>query len=179
MLEFIKYHTGISLLVNVVIFAILSSILYKIRPSEYIRLRYKDWLTNTLTGGFFIWIPLIVSNLILLVSCDGNPTLSILSFIYTILIMFVFIYYCEFFTINKITNLFKMLLICLLWICVYLLTVDVLYTVFCRFNLIRFIDFSSYLPKSDKLSNKDFLNIFMVIVPLAFTRLNNYLKENK
>lgn len=179
MLEFIKYHTGISLLINSLIFVISSFILYKIRRSKYKKLGYKDWLTDTLIGGFFIWIPLIVSNFIFLVSCEGSPFESIPILIVTILTMVVFIYYCECFTTNKITNLFKMLLICVLWICVYLLTVVVFYTVFCRFNLIKFIDFSSYLPKSDKLNNKDFLNIFMVIVPLAFTRLNNYLKENK
>lgn len=132
---------------------------------------FGKWTTTTYRGFFLFWVSQIIAYSLLLsanspyfLNTTGNKL-----WLYGTLIMFVLtlatvFYYCKPFAGKRYGKFLWKLVRCIPWVVIDLLVID-------------WINFTKGLPKVDALDNKKFLNIFMVIVPIIFSKFDDFIKN--
>lgn len=135
------------------------------------KLSYRNWMVNSFLGTTLIWFELFITYSILLKSICANTILKLFVLIVETFLFLLFVNFCEYYFKNWLTKSLKIIGSCFLIVMVDYLVISLCYIGFCHYNIKSFIDIDNLLPKGNgsQLTNKDYLSIFMVIIPLAFS----------
>ena len=152
---------------------------YSTKHRSSTKLSYWKWMGNSLGGANFIWLELFLTYTILLTSISGNVILKLFVLIVETFLVLLYVNFCEFYFTNWFTKLLKIIGSCVLIVLVDYFVIALCYIGFCHYNIKSFIDIDNFLPKGNgsQLTNKDYLSIFMVIVPLGFSGIGTKLRK--
>ncbi|GAA0812013.1 hypothetical protein [Ligilactobacillus aviarius] len=173
-------NVTIKILLLTLVLWVISFIVYRIfRPFFWTKLNYRDWMKNNFWGSTFIWAELFITYTILLTSISGNAIFRLIVLIIETFLALLYVNFCEFFFKNKITEVFKLVLNCVLSLLIDYFVISLSYIGFCHYNIKSIIDIDNLLPNGNgsQLTNKDYLSIFMVIIPIAFSGISTKLRK--